>query len=528
MNSLHVLIINRQMASRTGTEIYARDLAISLRNRGHRPTIFSPRLGTLAEELQTAGVRVVDRLDAIEIQPDVLHGHHTWETMAGVLQFPAVPAIFVGHDATAWHDTPPRLPQIKHYVAVDHTLRERFVARHDIPAEQVSVVANPIRFDRFQRRGPLPEKPQRALLLSGYSGPCERAMIETACAAFGIELDAVGRNFGNSTSQPEMLLPKYDLVFAKGRCAFEAAAVGAAVIACDTWGCGPLITNDFLDEGHGILTGRDMMSDPMSVESLLKRIAAYRRGRVEGVADRIRATFDAETVIDELLKVYRAVIAENQSAQTTATKEAVQAELLWWSDNFERVFQEHQKASARLMPRKLTQSESPTSHSMIDFTRPFQGDGWYRSEVDERGAFCWMGPKPVAWVELAVPEGDSFILHCELAHVIDPTMLEELQLRLAGHAIEFNFTMHDGTLHIAGTIPNEVSIQAGKTALLTIQLPRTVCPSGLDPACTDHRNLGIAMRRISLEARAEQSHVLRFDAGSRTAGREFGRISDAA
>lgn len=528
MKTLRILIVNRQLDSRTGTEIYVRDLALSLQKRGHQPFVFSPRLGLLAEELQSTGIAVVDRLDAIDVAPDVIHGHHTWETMAAVLQFPEVAAVFVGHDSTAWHDTPPRLPQIKHYVAVDHTLRERFIVRHGIAAEQVTVVANPIRFERFQHRGPLPNKPERALLISGYSGTCERAIIEAACTARGIQLDAVGRNFGNPTSRPETLLAHYDLVFAKGRCAFEAAAVGAAVIACDTWGCGPLITSEFLDTGNGILTGRNMMSETLSVETLLERIDAYNSNSVEGVSQRIRETFDAESVVDQLLGIYQDVIAGGRRFEARATKEAVQSELLWWSDNFEKVFEQHEKSSTRLQPRKLTQFQSPTPQSTIDFTTPFRGSGWYGTERDAQGSFCWMGPDPLAWVELAVPEGDAFVVHCELAHTIDPTLLNDLQLRLAGQDVEFDLVENKGTIHIVGTISNRRSLQPGDNTLLMIQLPRTVCPSDLNPACTDNRSLGIALRDIHLEANVAAGQILRFQPDSGTARQDFGQIADAA
>lgn len=528
MKSLRILIVNRQMASRTGTEIYVRDLALSLQKRGHQPFVFSPRLGLLADELQSTGIPVVDRLGAIDVDPDVIHGHHTWETMAAVLQFPEVAAVFVGHDSTAWHDTPPRLPQIKQYVAVDHTLRERFVDQHGIAAEQVTVVANPIRFDRFQHRGPLPNKPERALLISGYSGPCERAIIEAACTARGIQLDAVGRHFGNPTSQPETLLARYDLVFAKGRCAFEAAAVGAAVILCDTWGCGPLITNEFLDTGLGILTGRNMMADSLCVETLLERIDAYDRRAVQGVSQQIRETFDAEAVVDQLLGIYQDVIADDQRIEACATKEAVQSELLWWSDNFERVLKEHERATARLLPKELTQFQSPVPQSTIDFTRPFRGSGWYRPERDEKGTFCWVGPEPVAWVELMVPEGDAFEVHCELAHIIDPTLLSDLQLRLAGQAVEFDLIEHEGTIHIVGTISNRRSLQPGENTLLMIQLPRTVCPSDLHPGSTDDRQLSIALREIRLEANVAGGQILRFQPDSGTDRQVLGQIADAA
>lgn len=103
--------------------------------------------------------------------------------------------IFVGHDATAWHDLPPRISQIEQYVAVDATLKRRFVEEHQIPAELVRVVPDPIDLRRFQSRGALPARPLRALQFSSYSGQQEREELRAACDMHGIQLDGP-RAFG--------------------------------------------------------------------------------------------------------------------------------------------------------------------------------------------------------------------------------------------------------------------------------------------------------------------------------------------
>ena len=77
---MRVLMTNITMASRTGTEIVTRDLAMGLASLGHRPIVFSPALGGLADELRDAGVPVVSRLEDITDPPEMIHGHHREET----------------------------------------------------------------------------------------------------------------------------------------------------------------------------------------------------------------------------------------------------------------------------------------------------------------------------------------------------------------------------------------------------------------------------------------------------------------
>ena len=57
--------------------------------------------------------------------------------------------------------------------------------------------------------------------------------IVTACEAAGIGVEIVGLNAGNPSDTPELLIPAYDLVFAKGRTVLEAVAVGCAVVLAD-------------------------------------------------------------------------------------------------------------------------------------------------------------------------------------------------------------------------------------------------------------------------------------------------------
>ncbi|HYX40818.1 MAG TPA: glycosyltransferase, partial [Pyrinomonadaceae bacterium] len=220
MNPLKVLITNQALDQRAGTELYVRDVATALLRRGHAPVVYSPRLGAVAREIRAATVPVVDDLDALAFTPDIIHGQHNLETMTALLRFPTVPAVFFCHGWQDWREAPPRFPRLLRYVAVDETCRDRLLCEHAIPEARVRLLLNFVDLERFKPRGPLPARPQRALVF-GNNAHQETYLVEVraACARAGIELDVTGWRNGNASAQPEQLLGQYDLVFAKARCA---------------------------------------------------------------------------------------------------------------------------------------------------------------------------------------------------------------------------------------------------------------------------------------------------------------------
>ncbi len=218
MNGLKVLITNITLATRTGTEIYVRDLALGLLRRGHKPIVYSTDLGEIASELRAKTVPVVDDLAQVTATPDVIHGHHHPETLAALLRFPTVPGVLFCHDWTAWHDVPVVFPRILRHVAVDDTCFDRLVMEHGIPKEKACVILNFVDLDRFRRRPPLPDQPKRALVFSNTaSEQTHLAAVRAACTEANIALDVIGAGSGNSLARPEEALGNYDLVFAKGK-----------------------------------------------------------------------------------------------------------------------------------------------------------------------------------------------------------------------------------------------------------------------------------------------------------------------
>src|SRR5205085_6657577 len=117
---------------------------------------------TIAEQIRLATIPVITDLAALKETPEVIHGNHVLETLAAMLRWPDVPAVFVCHDALAWHSAPPPLARIRRVVAVDDNCRDRVVLEHGIESQRVRVLMNGVDLRRFARRDALPAKPKRA------------------------------------------------------------------------------------------------------------------------------------------------------------------------------------------------------------------------------------------------------------------------------------------------------------------------------------------------------------------------------
>jgi glycosyltransferase involved in cell wall biosynthesis len=333
MAGLTILIVNATLASLTGTETYVRDLAFGLLRKGHSPIVYAPELGQIAQELRRSTVPVVDNLNSVGTIPDIIHGNHNTELMTALLHFETAPAVFFCHSWTDWISSPPYHPRIFAYVAVDDTCRDRLVLEHAIPQDRVRVLFHGVDLERFRPRKPLPDRPTRALVFSNSANHWTHLnTVREACKCAGIEVDVVGSGVNASALEPESLLPKYHLVFAKARCALEALAVGTAVILCDAAGCGPLVTTHDLDRLRRLNFGIRALSENIDADLLGREIARYDARDAAEVSRRIRLSCDVESVIDDAVALYRDVIEEFRERKPShpAEENRAVAEYLRW------------------------------------------------------------------------------------------------------------------------------------------------------------------------------------------------------
>jgi len=306
--SLRILITTIDLWPPSGTVMYVRDLALELHHRGHRPAVFGPTAGAVADELRSMEIPVTAHPDRLPWAPDVLHAHHHAPTLLALRAWPGVPAIHLCHDHTAADDRTPLDPRIVRHLGVSRVCVERLL-REGAPRDRTALLPNFVDTGRFRPRGPLPARPRRALVFSNYArADTHLAAVTEACREAGLDLDVVGLGVGNVVFRPELLLGDYDIVFAKGRAAIEAMAVGAAVVLCDFAGVGPMVSARAFDDLRPLNFGFAALRAPLRREPLLREIARYDPVDAAAVRDRIRSEASLSAAVDRLVEVYREAV----------------------------------------------------------------------------------------------------------------------------------------------------------------------------------------------------------------------------
>lgn len=320
---MRILLTNHRLSSRTGTELYIRDIALALLARGHEPILYSRVLGPLAQALRAKSILVVDDLANLQTPPDIIHAQHHLEAMTALTHFPAVPAILVCHGWLPAEEAPPSHPRIIRYLAVDELVRLRLVEECGIASDQISTNLNFVDLARFKPRTPLPANAKRALVFSNYVNR-ENILpsLHQACAKKNIQLDVAGISAGTDQSNPESILCNYDIVFAKGRAALEAAAVGCAVIVCDAAGHGDMVNSTNFDHFRAYNFGLRLLRESVSVASISAQLANYNPDETARVTARMRAEASLQDAVESLIRQYQDVISEYDRRNIDQLEEA--------------------------------------------------------------------------------------------------------------------------------------------------------------------------------------------------------------
>lgn len=322
---MKILFTNNTLAACAGTELAIRDLCLEMRRRGHEVAAYSSQWGDVASALISEGIPVLDHPGQAPWTPDVIHGHHEWETTVAALRWPDRPVLSFCRGLEAWQEAPCRAPNVVHWIAVDDPCAERLVEQEGIPARQVTVVLNGIDLHRFRPRPPLPPHPGAALLFSNYAA-ADRLLPEVAqaCTEENVRWEAAGAGVHRILERPEELLGNFDLVFAKGKAALEAVITGCAVIVCDVKGLGPLVTGENFEPLRRQSFGYPCMTAPISPDAIRSRLRqwdASASGRASDLARQncgIQTMFGALESLYEEVRGYRLLIDSAAWAEFTA------------------------------------------------------------------------------------------------------------------------------------------------------------------------------------------------------------------
>jgi hypothetical protein len=194
------------------------------------------------------------------------------------------------------------------YVAVDRNCRDRMVFEHGISEQSIHLLTNPVDLQRFARRSSLPPKPARALVFSNNADDTWIRPIRAACQSRGIAREIAGGE--RPIERPEEVLPQYDLVFAKARCAIEALAAGCGVIVCDAQGLCGLVTTSSLEAMRQLNFGARTLRRAINAANIGEEIDRYDPADSAAVCTRIRQSADSDLLADQFIALYDELCAQ--------------------------------------------------------------------------------------------------------------------------------------------------------------------------------------------------------------------------
>jgi CheY-like chemotaxis protein/glycosyltransferase involved in cell wall biosynthesis len=301
---MKILLANHDLSIYAGTETYVYTLAIELQRGGHEVVCWSPRLGAVAQRLVAAGVTVTADLAAAPDDVDVIHAHHRYESLLARTRYPSCPMVFVAHGVLPWQEQPAVAAlDASRYVAVSEEVRDHLVERHRVPADQVVIVRNGIDLERFRSRTPISPEPRRALILSNYMPPRQRAQVRRVCRDLGITVREAGA--GNVLWAVEDEIAQADLVFGLGRSALEAMASRRVVLVYDYNGGDGLVTPERFERlRQRNFSGRTHHRRFTDAE-LAAEIQAYGPAVAEEVHAFIERDHDVRAIARQLVELYQ-------------------------------------------------------------------------------------------------------------------------------------------------------------------------------------------------------------------------------
>ena len=365
---MNILITQHRLTNRGDSELYTLELAHKLIQKGHCVIVYCPRLGPLADAFLEATIPVVDCLSSIENAPDIIHGQSGLETLTAMIRFTETPVVYVMHDWTSPFDRPPLLERIRKYIAVEQTCFDRLTLKVGCPAERSTILHPTVDIDKFWKRHSLPEQPKNALFYSEDLDQGPLTDLQGACDDQEIKLDRSDAILKECPQPLEAVLPKYDLVFAHGRCAAEAIAAGCAVVLCSKTKSGPIVSSGEVQRFSRFNFGMRLLPHDHSKGRLIHVIKNYNAEDAESASNAVRTAASSNDWIAELLEFYEAAIEEFKTNQDFWTSHAKITEtqqmakfLSAWSKDVDLV---------GIHPIKLSDFENNVEHSQNPSSEP--------------------------------------------------------------------------------------------------------------------------------------------------------------
>jgi hypothetical protein len=299
-------------------------VAHELRRLGHEPVVAAHELGAMADLAERRGIVVARDNSELPSTCDAVFAQDA--IMAGTLaeRYPESRLVAFAHSDLYDHQLPILLPGVVSAVVVGS---DRVAARiRALPLDAPIVrLRHPINTERFLPRGPIRERPRRALILSNYLQGDRRRALTDAWEASGVECIQVGAPAGTELDVVPAIA-EADIVVAKGRAALEGMSCARAVYVFDEFGGDGWVT----PENYASLEADNFAGQVSAAQSDVGRdLAAYRHEMGWANRDLIRRHHGARRHVTRLVEVLRGPAPAPQEPVTAAGEVARLARACW-------------------------------------------------------------------------------------------------------------------------------------------------------------------------------------------------------
>lgn len=301
---MRILFANWALDTRSGTESYLETVVPQLATLGHEVFAWAFDLGATAERLSDVGATVVEDLEGLD-GVDVVHAQQASAALAVRARFPEVPLVYACHSWALELDEPPPAAAPAALLAFNDRVLDRLHASALAPDTPIHRLRQPVAISAMENeRRPIRNHLGAVLALSRKLRE-RSALLEEACARIGAHLERAS-DWSDDEDATRRIM-RSDVVFASGRTALEAMALGRATFVFDYIGGVGFVTAETYPaieaSGFDVSTGR-----PMTVDALVAELGRY--DPELGILGRELAArhHAAQTHATELVEIYRSVL----------------------------------------------------------------------------------------------------------------------------------------------------------------------------------------------------------------------------
>jgi hypothetical protein len=324
---MKILITTHHLKNREGSELFTINLAKELKKRQHEIFVFSPILGTVAEELKESKISVFDNLMDLASQKfDLIHAQHNTTAILARSIFPTTPIVITLHGILPDLEQPPSIDLgIEKYLVVSEEIQVNLIQKYSIDKEKIEIVRNFIDNEKYSPTSKINQQAKNLLVISNRSTVKERNIILAACQELDLNYQHIGLP-DNPVINVNDYINQADIVITLGRGSLEAMSCARNVIIFDIHGGDGFIDEkSFYEIRKNNFSGRRYGHQYSKID-LVNEIKKYNPSLGKTLREIVNKENSTQTIINQLEKIYQ-IASRQKTISSQITKNQLYREI---------------------------------------------------------------------------------------------------------------------------------------------------------------------------------------------------------